>query len=276
MIGKVLITGGGGLLGRHLLRTAPRGVEPHATQRHTPVEGAEAHPVELADMTATQALFERLRPNLVIHTAFSMQAGKQDIWFATYNVVAACQQVGAQLIHLSTDALLDGEHAPYDEAALPAPVHEYGQWKARAEAHVRATDPMAAIVRTSLLTEFAPLDPRSAWVATALRRSEPITLFVDELRCPIIPLDLATQLWELAALPPDERSGVWHLVGPEVVSRYTLGLLIAAHEGLDPAGITPGVSHEAPTPRPRDLRLNDTRAQRQLRSRARPISTLLL
>ncbi len=273
---RILITGGAGLLGRALIATAPPNVDLHATQRHTPVRGAEAHPLDLADEPATLALWESLRPDLVIHTAFTQNEGERDIWAATRNVVAACHAVGAALIHLSSDALLDGEHAPYAESADPAPVHEYGRWKAKAEWHVREQMADAAIVRTSLITEFAPLDPRSAWVADSLRAGKPITLFVDELRCPIAPRDLAMQLWEIAALPASERGGTWHLVGPEALSRYALGLLIAAHEGLDPSGITPARSADFPMPRPRDLRLLTARADRALKTRAQAISALMV
>jgi dTDP-4-dehydrorhamnose reductase len=88
--------------------------------------------------------------------------------------------------------------------------------------------------------------------------------------------DLARLIWELVSLPADGRAGVWHLAGPEAVSRYSLGLLVAAYEGLDPAGIVPALSASAPAPRPRDLRLLTGRADHALRTRARPISALLL
>jgi dTDP-4-dehydrorhamnose reductase len=149
---------------------------------------------------------------------------------------------------------------------------DYGRWKAEAEGIVQHLLPDAAIVRTSLITQFRPLDPRSAWVANSLRKRVPITLFVDELRCPVAPDDLAAQIWELVALEASKRKGVWHLVGTEAISRYALGLLIAAHEGYDPSGIT--AAYTDPTLRPRDLRLSTARADAQLSTRARPISTL--
>ena len=72
---RVLVTGGAGLLGGALIRGAPEGVEVHATWRETPVEGAEAHRVDLADAAAVDALLARLRPAIVIHTAY----GKHDL-----------------------------------------------------------------------------------------------------------------------------------------------------------------------------------------------------
>lgn len=263
-------------MGRTLIQTAPASiVHLHATQRNTPVVGATAHTIELSEADAVAALFERLQPTLVIHTAFSMHAGERDIWQATRQVVAGCQATQAELIYLSTDALFDGEHPPYREEDDPAPVHEYGRWKAKAEWFVREEMPAAAVIRTSLITQLTPLDPRCRWIVNSLREKKPISLFVDELRCPILVEDIATQIWELAALPASERAGIWHLAGVEALSRYAIGLLVAAHKGLDPAGITPAYSASFPTPRPRDLRMLTTRADKQLKTKARPLSVLL-
>jgi dTDP-4-dehydrorhamnose reductase len=273
---RVLITGGAGLLGSELIRSAPRSVELHATQRRTPVKGATAHPTDLADGSAMRDLFARLRPHLVVHAAYSNAHMERDIWQATDSVVEGCLRTGARLIHLSTDALLDRERAPYDEGAEAAPVHEFGRWKARAERRVREASPDAAVIRTSLITRMDPPDARCARVADSLRTNAPVTLFMDEIRCPIAVDDLAAQIWEIAALAREEASGVWKLAGPEAVSRYTLGVLIAAQQGLAPSGITPAWSASSPSPRPRDLRLLTARANRALRTRARPIGALLL
>lgn len=272
---RVLVTGGGGLLGGALLRSAPPEVELHCTVRRAPAGGAAVHGVDLADAQAVARTWAQVRPQVVIHTAFDTAAGEGEVRAAHANVARACREAGAALLHVSTDALLDGARAPYDERAEPAPVHEYGRLKALAEATVREACPGAARVRTSLLLRADPPDRTTAWVVDSLRRGEPVRLFTDELRCPIAAADLAVQLWELAALPPGEHAGVWNLVGPEALSRYALGLLIAARFGLDPRGIVPVASAASPAPRPRDLRMTTARADAALRKRARGASEVL-
>jgi dTDP-4-dehydrorhamnose reductase len=271
---RVLVTGAGGFLGAALVRSAAAGTELHGTRRTSPVVGCAAHDVDLAERSAVDALWHAVRPELVIHTAYRMDAGERDIWLATRNVVDATAAAGAALVHLSTDLVLDGESGPYPESAEPAPVNEYGRWKARAERYVRETMPSAAVVRTSLLTSFDPPDPRSAWVARGLRGDAPLRLFSDEIRCPIAVADLALQLWEIASLDGPARAGVWHLAGPEALSRFALGLLIADALGRDAARIEAAPSTSAPEPRPRDLRLLTSRADAALATRARPVSVL--
>lgn len=271
---RVLITGGGGFLGSRLIELAPPDHDVHGTARAAASGGGRMHVVELSEAATVDALWGRLGPDLVIHTAYSMQAGERDIVQATRNVAAACARTGAELIHLSTDLVLDGEHAPYDDTAEPAPVHRYGEWKAEAERIVRSELPETAILRPSLITSFDPPDPRTQWVIAGLIGESPLTLYTDEIRCPIARDDLVGWIWEIATLPPRERAGVWNLVGPEAMSRYALGALIAAATGLTTARMRPAASAGAAEPRPRDLRLRTDRADAALSTRARPISEL--
>jgi len=273
VVTRVLVTGGAGLLGSTLIAMAPDDVEVHATQRTRQVTGAEAHTIDLADPDEPVGMLAAIRPDVVIHTAYGTADLERDVIAATRSVAAACAIQGAELIHLSSDVVFDGEHAPYAEGAPVVPVHAYGRAKAEGEADVASAVPDAAVVRTSLVCAGDPLDPRSAWVVDTLRAGDPITLFTDEVRCPVRADDLALMLWDLVALPRAERAGPWHLVGPDALSRYELGVLLAEAHGLDPAGITAASSRDQPDPRPRDLSLTADRSV-TLPTRPRSVGTL--
>ena len=269
---RLIITGGAGFLGAATARVAARDWEVHVTERSTPAPHGTPHRCDLADEAAVERLLHELRPRAVVHTAYGTTAMERDIWEATRNVVNACVNTGTELLHMSSDLVLDGDRSPYAETAEPAPVNEYGRWKAKAEHYVRERMPEAAVVRSSLITSFDPPDPRTAWVASGLRGEAPVTLFVDEIRTPILVTDLATQILEIVALPPTERGGVWHLAGPESLSRFAIGALTAAVLGLPTGRLRAGRSEEGGVSRPRDLRLLTTRADRRLRHQARSIS----
>jgi dTDP-4-dehydrorhamnose reductase len=273
---RVLVTGGAGLLGARLVADAPDGVEVHATWHRTAPPDADVgwHQVDLADAEATRGLCDRIRPDVVVHTAYATADGHRAIVEATSNVADAVAATGAALVHLSSDVVFDGEHAPYDEGAPPLPISEYGRHKAEAEAVVARRCPAATIVRTSLITWSQPLDPRSAWVVDALRAGDPLTLFTDEIRCPVRLDDLSAQLWELARSPTGAGAGLWHLVGSESLSRFDLGVLIAEHAGLDAGGIEGRSSRGQRPARPRDLRLTAQRSAALLTTPARSVRSL--
>lgn len=269
---RVLLTGAAGNLGTHLLRVVPAGCEVLALWRRTPVAWPQAQQVELADAAAVAAVVRAWQPEVVIHAAYSQHDLARDVVAATHSVALACAAHGARLVQVSTDLVLDGEHAPYGEDAPPAPIIPYGVAKATAEADVRALVPTAAIVRASLMLALDPPNSNCAWILDRVRAGEPVTLFVDEIRSPIAAPDVAAMLWEIAALPAAQAAGLWHIAGPEHLSRYALGLLLAQHAGLDPRLLRPARSADLPTRRPRDLRLLTTRADRTLAWRPRVIS----
>jgi len=267
----LLITGGSGYLGRHLARQGMAEWQVVATyfSHPDPLAGCQAVPLDVRNGPAVARLLDSVRPTAVIHTAYDMgsaEAMQPVIVEGTRHVAAAAAAVGARLVAMSSDVIFDGEHGPYREADPPSPVTPYGRAKAEAERAVAGLCPEAAIVRTSLIYGFDPADPRTLWVVDSLRSGQPITLFTDELRCPVWVEQLAAALLELAGEEGGDWGGIWHLAGAQALSRYEFGVRLARAYGLDPAGITPGQSRDSGMIRPRDCRLEIGRAQARLRS----------
>ena len=268
MTRTLLIIGGSGYLGSRLVIQAQTPWHVVATYYSNPPSSPECQmlSLDIRDAAAVARLMIDLRPHVVIHTAAIMsplQAMQEVIVAGTGHVAAQCAAVGSHLLHLSTDALFDGEHGPYLETDPPSPITPYGKAKAAAEQSVADICPGATIVRTSLIYGFDPPDPRTVWVLDSVRQGQSITLFTDEVRCPVWVDQLASALLELAWT---ERGGMWHLAGPQPLTRYEFGERLVNLYGLDPAGITPGLSRESGQIRPRDCRLDPGKAQVQLRS----------
>lgn len=252
---KVLVTGGAGLVATHLLRVRPPGVEAEVTWRHAaPPAGVVAHRCELASATEVDDLLAGVAPDVVVHTAYSM-GRRADIVDASTNVAAACAASGAALVHLSSDVVFDGEHPPYSEGDEPAPVTDYGRWKLAAESAVLDRVPDACITRTSLIVSLDPPDRGTRWLLDAVRAGERPTLFHDEIRSAIRAEDLARTIWALVGLDRQERAGVWHLPGPEALSRAEVGRRVLVAAGVDPSVAVEASVRDHPDPRPPDLAL---------------------
>ncbi len=260
---RLLITGGSGYLGAYLRQaTAAQGWDVQTTYFSHPVAGAGTpHALDLTQATAVQALLAELRPAAVIHTACSNRdaANIAAIEPAARHLAAAAQALGTRLVHVSTDMVFDGEHAPYHDESALAPKGAYGRAKAAAEISVAELCPTAARVRPSLIWSLEPLDRQTAWLVDGMRRGQRLTLFTDELRCPVHLTDLTTALLELAARP--DLSGPFNLGGPQVLNRWDFGLKVLAALGL-PRGchVLPGTVAESGLERARDLTLICRRA----------------
>jgi dTDP-4-dehydrorhamnose reductase len=227
-----------------------------------------------ASLIQTAGIITDLRPDVILHTAAAWRTEEEaqaTIVDGTRSIATADARVGSRLIHMSTDLVFDGEHAPYSEKDAPVPINFYGSAKAEAERIIMAVSPNAVVVRTSLVTAFAPPDPRTQPVLAALRGIRPpMTLFTDEFRCPIRAEDLVAALVELMDHP---YIGTLHVAGPERMSRYELGLRIAAHHNVGSTdGLVPGRSLGSGLSRPRDCTLSIALANNLLRTPLRPLS----
>lgn len=267
-----LITGASGQLGAHIVRRLSG--DPAGDDVVLPLVGprADAAPparrLDLADAAALAACLHEFRPTHVLHAggmtavaechARPIDAFRVNV-DATRVLIEVAARQGARVLYCSTDMVFDGQRAPYREADPPAPLSVYGRTKRAAESLLRGLD-RALVVRLPLLYGLPAAPRQTTFVQQidALRRGEPLRLFIDEFRTPISLLDAAGALVELAR---SETPGVIHVAGPERLSRYQMGERFAAALGIrDPR--LEAVSRQsiaAAEPRPADLSLDGAR-----------------
>jgi dTDP-4-dehydrorhamnose reductase len=254
---RLLVTGGSGHLGGEVVRRArAAGWEAVGSSYRTPGPAR----LDVRDAGAVEALCADVAPDCIVHTAY-LQAGP-DAWATNVdgsaNVAAAAATRGVRLIHLSTDLVFDGRAGrPYTEADAPGPLLEYGRSKAAAEAAVAERHPGAAIVRTSLIYGGDDLSGHERRILDVVDGRAELAFFTDELRCPVHVTDLAEALVRLADVA---HAGPLHLAGADGVSRYEMACLVAAANGRATARLWTTTSAGSVLERPRDCRLDCSRA----------------
>jgi len=263
---RVLVTGGSGRLGPYLVRELQHvsaSVQvwdgPAATGPSAP--GAIA--VDLADAAAVEQAWHAARPTVVIHAAAlaTVDACLKDPARAEAVNVTATGQLArlardsqAHLACISTDLVFDGSQAPYAPDALPQPLSAYGRSKAAGERAACDTLP-CGVIRLALL--YGPrLGSRPSFFdaqVAALRAGTPrMGLFTDEWRTPV---DYATAARAVVDLAGQRATGVFHVGGPERMSRWEMGQRLADYLGVNPMPFDPvsRLSIPGPEPRPSDL-----------------------
>jgi dTDP-4-dehydrorhamnose reductase len=269
---RVLLTGATGYLGHRLVPLAAERAAVVATARRPPAEATTVRwiPLDLSGPNAAAAvarLVAAVDPSAIIHAA-AVNPGGDDELMAAVNVggsavvATAAAEVGARLVHVSSDTVLAGrsEEAPYPDTAPTNPVNRYGETKAAAEEAVLTHCPGAAVVRTSLIYGTALMDRGTAGFAERLAGGGRLELFADVLRQPVWVDALAEALLDLA-LRHRAETGVMNLAGRDVVTREAFGRRMLAYWGIDGGDRIAGVPAEGRPGVPRDLRLRLDRAK---------------
>lgn len=225
----------------------------------------------LLDVTSPRKiteLVERDRPNAVIYAAY--QPGNRAVTVdGALNAAGAAAKAGARFLFISSDMVFDGAAGNYDELARAMPVLPYGTHKLEAEAHVWIEHEEAIILRPALMVGESFRFQRPAYECDLLARGRPCALYVDEWRSPVFVDDVVRAAWDLVSL---DVHGIYHLGGPERMTRLQLGRLLCAGYRFDPALITEA---RRPAERPKDLSLKSARLAELLGWAARPIGQAL-
>ncbi len=276
---KVLITGNG-LLASALART--RSLDnltctffTHCTR---PI-GADILGMDVTDRPSVLDLFEAVRPEVVVHTAsigsVDYAEKNPDVCYktnveGTQNVISACQNFGALLVFISSNAVFGGENAPYSEQDDPDPINYYGKLKTEAEHHVAKSNLSWTIIRPILMYGWHSPQHRNnpvTWLLESLREEKPVKV-VDDVFCnPMWADNGAEAIW---AAVEKQVEGIFHVAGQNRLSRLEFALESAEVFGLDPDLVESVRSSYFPeiAPRPVDTSYNVEKAERILGIRA--------
>jgi dTDP-4-dehydrorhamnose reductase len=266
---RVVVTGASGLLGATVLG-AFEDAEGWANRSPELPAGTPLRQVDLLG-DAGRALRDAA-PELVVHCAAltDVDACERDPDAAyalnadaAARLAAAARALEARFVHISTDAVYDGERTgEHGEDEPPRPANVYAESKLAGERAVLEAHPGALVLRTTM-HGWTPAGRRSfsESILRGLMRGDRLTLFADVRFSPLVVTDHAALIKRLAG-----HSGVLNLGAADAVTKEEFGRIVAREFGLSDAPIA-GVSLASiglSAERPRNTALDVTRLGRAL------------
>jgi dTDP-4-dehydrorhamnose reductase len=224
--------------------------------------GAEVVPLshgelDITDGPAVDATLAAQRPDVVINcAAWTDVDGAEDHepeasrvnTEAPGIVAAAAADVGATIVHLSSDYVFDGaKRSPYVESDHTGPLSAYGRSKLAGETSVAVANPNHVVVRSSWLFGLAGRNFVETMVQLASRQSE-VLVVSDQVGCPTYTAHLADAL---ARLVETDAHGIRHIAAGGSCSWYEFAQEIFDQLGLEcrvMAATTDMLARPAPRP----------------------------
>jgi dTDP-4-dehydrorhamnose reductase len=150
----------------------------------------------------------------------------------------ACKARGISFVHISTDAVFDGEkNGFYTEEDSPNPLGVYAQTKLDGEQAVFAENENAIVARVNFYGwSLSGRRSLAEFFHHNLTHQKSMSGFTDVKFCPMLVNDTARILIKMLQ---KNMSGLYHLVGPQAMSKYQFGIEIARRFGLKASEISP-------------------------------------
>lgn len=273
---RLLVTGASGLLGLNLSLIASRhgntvtGLVHSRALKNVPFE---VHKVNLLDTDSVLDTIKEYKPEAIIHCAAIANinaAEKNPDQSLRLNGAVPGELASAALswkvpfLHISTDAVFDGLKGDYRENDPTNPLSVYARTKLLGEQAVLAANPNAIIART-VFYGWSLSGTRSLgeFFYNNLKARNQINGFEDLFFCPLYVETLAEVLLEMVSA---KLSGIYHVVGPESLSKFEFGQRLARCFGFDENLISPvrAADIDRGAPRSSNLTLNIDKLQRDL------------
>ncbi|MGH8067397.1 MAG: SDR family oxidoreductase [Candidatus Entotheonellia bacterium] len=269
---RILVTGVSGFLGRYVATTLKDHYAVLGTyHRHAiALDECMLTRLDVTEVEAVRTTCREFRPDVVVHTAalgdvdacerHPDQAHQVNVQ-GTESIAEGADEVGAQLIYISTDQVYDGGQAHYTEADAPHPLMVYGCTKLEGEHRAAAICRDTVILRLALMYGWGTPSRLNFvdWLVERLRAGQEVPLFVDQYRTPLYVAQASEVIEQLIDAP--EVRGTFNLGGGERLNRYAFGVKLCEVFDLPKALLTPIEMGSAGglAARPRDCSMNSAK-----------------
>lgn len=220
-MGKYLITGSRGFLGKKLMKILSASYD---------VVGIDKE-VEITNYDLLYQNIHYYQPTVIIHTAGIPDPDYcEKNRFLSYtinvigtaNLVTICRNLNIKLIFISTDYVFSGKKPEYMEMDMPDPINFYGWTKYWAEDLVRTLN-RYLIIRTNILYGFNDYNDRETFVTKIINNKNCIYLDDCQVRYPLLIDDLAQNIIYFLE---NDTEGIKHIRGIYEITKYAWAHLI--------------------------------------------------
>jgi dTDP-4-dehydrorhamnose reductase len=245
---RILITGASGLLGVNLAQETMNTHDIIAVDRgkltHAPFKVLKA---SLLDPGAVDEILDSTKPEWLVNCAAladldvcedNPELARRLNTDLPAQLARSCKERGVSFVHISTDAVFDGTtESFYKEEDKPNPLGVYAQTKLDGEYAVFSENSDALVARVNFYG-WSVTGKRSLaeFFFHNLSNNKSMSGFTDVRFCPMLVNDTARILVKMLE---KKLSGLYHLVGPQAMSKYQFGVEIARKFKLREGRISP-------------------------------------
>jgi dTDP-4-dehydrorhamnose reductase len=221
---RILLTGSEGQVGQELQQTLSSLGEVIALNHQQ---------ADLSQPETLRGLLQSLKPNVIVNAAAYTAVDKAEAETEaahTINAIAPtvlaeeAQNLGARLLHISTDYVFDGQkNTPYLETDPVNPLGSYGRSKLAGETGIQAQTDNFLILRTAWVYGVYG---KGNFVKTMLRlgkERETVGVVCDQIGSPTWAKDIAIAIRDLLTT---DATGIYHFTNSGVASWYDFAVAI--------------------------------------------------
>ena len=231
---KILITGTDGFLGKKLFNLLAKKYETFGITRKENRENIFS--LDITDNKKANEIFNKIKPEILIHTAALVDVEKcekeKELAFkvnteATENIAKICKKPNIKMIYISTDYVFSGKEESYSIKSTPNPISYYGETKLLGEKAVQSLLNNYIIIRPTILYGFNSAEDKKNFVLNTinkLKNNEQVILDNKRIKYPLLIDDVAKTISKLIET---NYQGIFHISGPDAVTKYEFGKKIA-------------------------------------------------